>query len=110
MLSEPPDVADRDIEPLYAHLLRAAVRSAALGDDRALLALSPRLSDAASLERLWVEELFWNHRSPLLIAYEMSRANAGGFLRLPEVFLRRLDLIAEAGKRRNALMMGECAD
>jgi hypothetical protein len=107
--SRRPRSADADLARLYARLLRATMRATVIGDEEGLVALFQPLSDAHLLEQLWTQELFWNHRSPLLIAREMSRANDAGLLHLPQASVHRLDEIAEAGRRRNALMMNECA-
>lgn len=92
---------------LYCRLLRAAVRSVALGDRAALVALAPRFRDVSATGRLWDEELYWSHRSPLLIAESLTAGEDVGALRLPVAFSERLRALGEAGRRRNARFVDE---
>ncbi len=93
---------------VYVRLLRAVVRRVALGDGSELRALAPDLADTALTDRLWDEQLYWSHRSPLLIAHQLLEALDAKELGLPLPFSSRLRLLAAAGRRRNAQLAREC--
>lgn len=93
---------------VYMRLLRAAVRRVLLGNGSELRALAPDLAGAARTDRLWAEQLYWSHRSPLLIAHQLLDALDAGELCLPLPFSSRLRSLAAAGRRRNAQLTREC--
>lgn len=92
---------------LYHEMLRAAVHAVALDDRSHLARVSPRLADPSLASRLWDDELYWSHRSPLLIAHAFAEAEAAGALCLPNALSKRLRALAEAGRRRNAQFIAE---
>ena len=94
---------------LYHDMLRAAVHAVALDDRSHLARVSPRLADPSLACRLWDDELYWSHRSPLLIAHTFAEAEAAGALCLPNALLQRLRALGEAGRRRNAQFIAEAA-
>jgi hypothetical protein len=98
-----------DARELYMRLLRAVVRRAVFGNVVELRALEPEFVDTTVTDRLWAEQLYWSHRSPLLIAHQLVEAHAAGEMGLPESFSDRLNALAAAGQRQTSQLMRECA-
>ena len=94
---------------LYMRLLRAVVRRVALGEADELRALEPDLADAAITDRLWAEQMYWSHRSALLIAHQLLEPVTAGEMGLPESFAERLRQLLAAGRRRTAQLVTESA-
>ena len=93
---------------LYCRLLRAVVRRASLGDGEELAGLCGALSDVEGARDLWAAEVYWSHRSPLLIADQLTDAAAGDAVSFAQPLLQDCRALAAAGRRRNALLMDEC--
>jgi hypothetical protein len=94
---------------LYRSLLRAVVRRTALGDNDGLPRLAGALSGVAPTERLWAEDMYWSHRSPLLVADQVVAAADADLKSIAPSFVEKCRSLAAAGSRRNALLMEECA-